>query len=929
MKNRLKKLLITLIVAALCAFAAAACTPKENKPDPTPPNRTEQPDDNRNENDATEYEITVKGGTGGGKYADGASCTVKAETPSGETFAVWIADGKVVSTEAEYTFSVSKNTELIALVDAANDKYFPSKWVADGSVLDLKKGTIYSRHGFYVLGRYGRGADAVVYCREGDKNYELEINASGKAELKFNGDVETVFTVGIDAYSGLWKTEDIGGTAYTFVDGTMGADGYFRIIADYDYETGEYDGNFAFAAESFVRFDSSGEYEILLYNVDIEMTYELTNSGNLYFADAELEYFAADECFSDSYITADGGSITVYGDGTMEADGERVNCTASGGRFGAGIYYVSKGYEFALVYTADGAVRNSADGSAVLARYNPAWKNAEWVGPHAVKFNGNEIIYDGEKYALTPVSGNAFTFNDGTEEHKLELIAGSDVAVKADGEVYALQSAANMFAGNYYSGANPAGVRITADGALSVTVGTKVDAEFLVSEGLKERTATEPSGLKGLKSLAISLGNGRYFMYAGVGALAEISMDGGKIAVQSACMKEGTLTVFASAFNVGLTSADDFYTTGGVSRQTLKADFTNKTVDYCGASYTLEPWHHIYRNGDECSAVSFIKDGKRVVAYPYYDEHYIRVENSGKTATMASNVEYGKISDTAYYAAGEFVNRGIAFEADGTLVLTEPNYSAEGGDSTVQRFAEYVLSTDRGTFVVTYTDSSSGIMTFETPIYIEEAGVRVNMSRVDYYAEIPPRTADYSAFVGEYSVMGGSAQFALVIGAITRSVNSPFEYYAVVGNELADSVVKGVSSDGKPTLVISAGDTELTLTLDGNLIRMTDNGGTVYSALDTLGEWDLKCFAFDTPAAITSEDGEDYTLTCVKKADGQMPLFFLDGDVISGMRLTNYSVLRGADGVMVLDVSSTLGTSIRITVGSDGRLSFTLTPVSD
>ncbi len=67
------------------------------------------------------YTITVSasptnGGTvtGGGTYAGGTSCTVTATANTGYNFTNWTENGNVVSTQANYTFSVTGNRNLVA-----------------------------------------------------------------------------------------------------------------------------------------------------------------------------------------------------------------------------------------------------------------------------------------------------------------------------------------------------------------------------------------------------------------------------------------------------------------------------------------------------------------------------------------------------------------------------------------------------------------------------------------------------------------------------------------------------------------------------------------------------------------------------------------------------------------------------------------------
>ena len=78
----------------------------------------------------TTYNITVSanptnGGTvsGGGTYQQGQSCTVSATANSGFTFTNWTENGNVVSTQANYTFTVTGNRTLVANFQAQQQSY--------------------------------------------------------------------------------------------------------------------------------------------------------------------------------------------------------------------------------------------------------------------------------------------------------------------------------------------------------------------------------------------------------------------------------------------------------------------------------------------------------------------------------------------------------------------------------------------------------------------------------------------------------------------------------------------------------------------------------------------------------------------------------------------------------------------------------------
>ena len=69
-----------------------------------------------------QYTITVRASpstygtvSGGGKFAEGTSHTVTATPNNAHTFFHWTNSGRVVSTSASYTFTLSANVTLVAV----------------------------------------------------------------------------------------------------------------------------------------------------------------------------------------------------------------------------------------------------------------------------------------------------------------------------------------------------------------------------------------------------------------------------------------------------------------------------------------------------------------------------------------------------------------------------------------------------------------------------------------------------------------------------------------------------------------------------------------------------------------------------------------------------------------------------------------------
>lgn len=61
------------------------------------------------------YRVSVDGGSGSGRYYDGAVCTVTAEIPDGKQFIKWIKNGQEASVNAEFAFNVREDSRLIAV----------------------------------------------------------------------------------------------------------------------------------------------------------------------------------------------------------------------------------------------------------------------------------------------------------------------------------------------------------------------------------------------------------------------------------------------------------------------------------------------------------------------------------------------------------------------------------------------------------------------------------------------------------------------------------------------------------------------------------------------------------------------------------------------------------------------------------------------
>lgn len=98
MKKGLARVL-GVILSMVLIFSVAACG---DKPAPAPSQEN--------------FTVTVVGGTGGGTFERDADCTVTAAVTEGKAFVHWTVDGKEVSAENPYTFKVTSDITVTAVL---------------------------------------------------------------------------------------------------------------------------------------------------------------------------------------------------------------------------------------------------------------------------------------------------------------------------------------------------------------------------------------------------------------------------------------------------------------------------------------------------------------------------------------------------------------------------------------------------------------------------------------------------------------------------------------------------------------------------------------------------------------------------------------------------------------------------------------------
>ena len=170
-----------------------------------------------NEETADAYTVTVVNGTidgtdgsTTGEYEAGASVTVTATVPNGQTFVAWTEDGEVVSTENPYTFEVTGNVTLTAT--------FSGESATETYTVTVENGT--------GGGEYEEGETATVTAATDQgtfSHWEIggqQVSTDNPYTFTVTGDV-TITAVFKDAYTVTVTNGTVNGNASgTFDEGT-------------------------------------------------------------------------------------------------------------------------------------------------------------------------------------------------------------------------------------------------------------------------------------------------------------------------------------------------------------------------------------------------------------------------------------------------------------------------------------------------------------------------------------------------------------------------------------------------------------------------------------------------------------------------------------------------------------------------------------
>ena len=390
-------------------------------------------------------------------------------------------------------------------------------------------------------------------------------------------------------------------------------------------------------------------------------------------------------------------------------------------------------------------------------------------------------------------------------------------------------------------------------------------------------------------------------------------------------------------FSATFVSRAEFQKLLGTS-YTLKGEIVDESISF-GADGTLTIVSADYSASPEATksesysyALTREKNGTLVVSYREAAgiafEKNLYCEEPG-TRISDGMSDYINLEKTAIADAV-----GVYYDADGPLVelLANGQFRYTGStldeDAEPETFDEIVIEGGKVTGKIEY----GGLIGSYTVTIIFDNGTAtvVEDEMIAYKRKLTPKN-----FVGTYTLTDeDGTETEIIVSAAAESVNAPASLEVTVDGSEADSVSLSFDRDGNQQLSVEYGwfmPTTYTFTLKDGTLTISADDGVVYvsgTAADAAPDWDYAKFAFSGEQKIVDEEyGDTYTLTCVSKAGGKMPLFYLAADDGSSeTRLTRYTVSRNAAGELILDIAPTIGMSVRITVAADGTQSFGFTP---
>ena len=367
--------------------------------------------------------------SGAGAYMAGAECTLTATASAGYTFAYWTENGEVVSTDAEYTFTVTGDRTLVA------------NFTQNGSMGKLN-------------GQFTVGENAVVCFSQGNLQYKASTNTWRFAENQYdyvgsdNSNISQTYSGLIDLFGWGMSGYNHGANCYQpWSTSTSSSDYYAYGNSSYNLfdQTGKADWGYN-AISNGGNTENSGWRTLTREEWDYLFNTRSTSSGIRYAKatvnsvngvillpdDWSSDYYTLNSTntsgvgFSSNIITASQWAILEqHGAVFLPAAGIRYGTSVS--NVGSDGYYWSASYgnsSYAyLVYFGDGYLNASSYG--YYRYYGPSVRLVRTVGNYSIHaspspaeggaVSGAGAYQAGAACTLTATASAGYTFAYWTE----------------------------------------------------------------------------------------------------------------------------------------------------------------------------------------------------------------------------------------------------------------------------------------------------------------------------------------------------------------------------------------------------------------------------------------------------------------------------------------------------------------------------------
>ena len=832
-------------------------------------------------------------------------------------------------------------------------------WVSEAGVLNLAEGTLEGTQSFEITDVTGADAEIVISCTVDGVDYTISLNDAGALEMISVADNQlySTFLVEASRYAGAWYSADETSYYYVISD-TVDDEGYFswRVCNRSGVTTAE-------PYQAVTIFESQGENYGITFYVP-ETNYFFYYSGEaVYMNDGTsmgtLEVEAYTPVFSSMYLNAEGEELSIdLVNSTVTYQGQEMTATAGFGAFGAGIWFRDEdtSVEHALIYTNEETKLVSLEGSEVYAAYNPEWLpgdengEGEWsIGTNLanggdVVFNDDQnIIFEGTSYQLSHYIDDGelvYSFTvPGTANDYTYVIR----AVEGSEDVFYMESNRSQRSGYYFREnakrqfvqtftSNSEILTIDEDYALTITTkdvdgddvrpGTGSRFTYLEDLGTIAYSYTDSGlGTSGSVTFNLALVNTQGIYWTIVGT-------GGSYAAYSTYLTEDYLPTAIETMTQALNEGDDYFTTGGLTPETLRFNFETGIVTVDGAdSYYFSWGYGAVRTTDTPELYVTINEGEMVP-----DSHYNRytlfpsstgldavleavdIDSSGNISTsdeqsrfyVAQNT-FEELFGTTFVYYGRYVQSSISIDEEGGLNLS--SYDASTGNTNL-------LKVDRNDYSIHIgisggTETITLVYAVDGQNYIVEIVDRLYATYDSLVYCIP----DLAEVIGmysngsEYIILGsdGSVNYNGVDVNVTGIVSNPGEVIVTFmrSNAVHTATFTGgqvtVASGDSQTIYSNKIDTDLSSFVGTYIVAVDDDTDITVGVSATVGGVN------EQVSLTTTINGVIRTPSVQLSEDGKLQIYFTAFDFAAGGTVRCTLTLDG-DRV-----------SVNATVGSSGN----------